>query len=59
MGQNKIFIGADRLWPEPAETIPGHANIRGGAYYSNDKELTPWPCDNPTSNACSSSALPA
>ena len=22
--------------PEAEETIPGHANIRGGAYYSND-----------------------
>ena len=33
--------GAERTRPEPAETIPGHTNIRGGAYYSNDKELTP------------------
>ena len=27
--------------PEADETIPGHANIRGGAYYSNDEGATP------------------
>ena len=27
--------------PEAAETIPDHANIRGGAYYRNDEGATP------------------
>ena len=31
----------DRCRPEPDETIPGHANIRGGAYYGNDEGTTP------------------
>ncbi len=31
----------DRPRPEARETIPGHANIRGGAYYSNDEGATP------------------
>ena len=31
----------DRPRSEPDETIPGHANIRGGAYYGNDEGATP------------------
>ena len=27
--------------PEPGETIPRHANVRGGAYYSDDEGATP------------------
>ena len=33
--------GADHPRAQTQETIPGHANIRGGAYYSNDKGTTP------------------
>ena len=41
--RERIKNGAepDRCRPEPDETIPGHANIRGGAYYGNDEGTTP------------------
>jgi len=33
--------GPDRLRAQARETIPGHANIRGGDYYCNDEGATP------------------
>ena len=41
--RERIKNGADpdRRRPEPDETIPGHANIRGGDYYGNDEGATP------------------
>ena len=35
-GRLKNGAGPDRHRPEAHETIPGHANIRGGDYYGND-----------------------
>ena len=37
----KNGVEPDRPRAQAKETIPSHANIRGGAYYSNDKGTTP------------------
>ena len=37
----KNVAGPDRPRAEARETIPDHANVRGGDYYSDDQGATP------------------